>query len=761
MSQLSLNFAPLSITGDTSVVIGRQPFDVERLADLRAEFVDSHVFHRSGVDDTIIDIPIVDGSVPLGNVSEEIDLLKERRLWQTLFSASLLRTFGGIRDILSDRPVSVVGPVGRGYLLHPELPEWIQRRTLLRLDTRTIHADGRSTLGVICETRLKSFIAAPCSVLLEHEIPLLGRYVTIRQPAVDSRVMDRVRLVGRVAAVNGDILSLTDHAEGYETVKAGEAYLEPRREIMEDVVNRLLGRRARAVLDEAERHAASFHSGPGRRDQTADALKYLREKANLEAVPGAKFVVGELLSSRARSFPKSETIFPPTLLFDPSGTRKDTWKERGLKESGPFDQRTFSPKQLRIAVVCQARHEGQVDGFLAKFLDGMPNALTGAKKEARYGDGFLRRFHLDKPSVNFFTTAGSSAEDYLAASRAALSKSADEGFKWDLAIVQVEEEFKSSDGGDNPYYATKSVFLKRDVPVQSVRLETMAQPDGELVFSLNHLSLATYAKLGGTPWLLAAQQTVAHELVIGLGSHTESSSRIGAGKRYVGITTVFSSDGSYLLSDRTAVVPYEDYAAALYDTLKRAITTIRTQDNWRSSDKVRLVFHMFKPLKDIEAEAVERVVQDLKLQDVTFAFVHVAPDHPFIVFDHAQKGYGFRDPKKGVLGPSRGLHIKLGDRESLVVFSGASELKKPEDGMPRPCLLKLHRLSTFTDMTYIARQAFAFAGHSWRMMSPEPFPITIRYSDLISERLTGLAAVPGWDAEAVKFGQIGRTLWFL
>ena len=126
-----------------------------------------------------------------------------------------------------------------------------------------------------------------------------------------------------------------------------------------------------------------------------------------------------------------------------------------------------------------------------------------------------------------------------------------------------------------------------------------------------------------------------------------------------------------------------------------------------------------------------------------------------------QPGIGYRDPKKGVLGPSRGLHLKLGDKESLIVFSGASELKKPEDGMPRPCLLKLHRLSTFTDMTYLARQAFAFAGHSWRMLSPEPFPITIRYSDLIAERLAGLAAVPGWDAEAVKFGQIGRTFWFL
>jgi hypothetical protein len=672
VTQLSLNFAPLHLTGNLSIPVGRQAFNAERFADLKAEFFESHVFYRSGIDDTIIDIPISKDAAPLGNVQETIDLLKERRLWSILLSASLIRGFSGNRDISSDRPVSIVGPINRGYFLHPDLPEWVQRRTLLCFDTRTIYLDGKSTIGVVCEARLKSFLSAPCSVLIEHGIPIHGRYVSVLQPVTDPRILPRLRLIGKVGGIEGDLLRLVDHADGHETVSARDAFLEPRREIMEDCVHRLLGRHARTVLDEAERQAAAFHSGPGRSSQITDALRYLREKANLEAAPGTTFRIGDLLSSRNRTFPKTENVPQPTLLFDPSGTRKDTWKERGLKESGPFDQRTFSPKQLKIAVVCQSRHEGRVDAFLAKFLDGMPHAVTGAKKEARYGDGFLRRFQLDKPSVSYFTAAGSSAEDYLLASRAALSKSADEGFKWDLAIVQVEEEFKASDGGDNPYYATKSVFLKRDVPVQSIRLETMAQPDAELVFSLNHLSLATYAKIGGTPWLLAAQQTVAHELVIGLGSHTESKSRIGAGKRYVGITTVFSSDGSYLLSDRTAVVPFEDYAAALYDTLKRAINTIRIQDNWRSSDKVRLVFHMFKPLKDMEAKAVESVVKDLQLQDVTFAFVHIAPDHPFIAFDHDQKGIGYRDPKKGVLAPSRGLHIKLGDRESLVVFSGVN-----------------------------------------------------------------------------------------
>lgn len=761
MTNITINFAPISIRGAPKVLVGRQIYDRDRLRELRREFATTHVLMRRREGNVIVDVPVVHGQVPLGNLTEELDLSQEHWLWPALFEAALLRAFAGVRELLPGQGVTVLGSTNRGLLLHDRLPTSIERRHLLHFDTRSIYKGGKRAIGVVCEPGLKNLIRASCADLIAIGVPVIGHYVQSEEPATDPRLLPRRSLAGRVTAINDSMLVLDDHAVGYETLQADRAFLEPRAEIVDACVRRVLGDEAAGVLANAERAAAHLNSGPGRKEKIDEALGYLRDKAELEAVPGARFVIAPVLNSDHEGFPVRETIAKPVLVFDPSGTRKDDWSERGLKKHGPYDQRVFSPKRLRIAVICQARHEGQVDAFLAKFLEGMPDALSGRNAVARYGDGFIRRFALQKPEVTFFIASTASTADYLQASRLALSAASDGGFKWDLALVQVEEDFKGIDNDSNPYFTTKSILLKRDVPVQSVRLETMAQADSQLVFSLNHMSLATYAKLGGIPWLLASQQTVAHELVIGLGSHTAASSRIGAHKRYVGITTVFSSDGSYLLSDRTAVVPFEDYASALYETLKRSISTVRKQDNWRSTDKVRLVFHVFKPLKDTEAEAIERTVRDLALDNVTFAFLHIATNHPFLIFDHTQPGVGFSHPKKGVLGPTRGLHLKLGDYESLVVFSGASELKLADHGMPRPCLLKLHRLSTFTDMTYLARQAFQFSGHSWRMLAPEPYPITIRYSDLIAERLTGLSAVEGWDSEAVHFGSIGRTLWFL
>ncbi|NKM99771.1 argonaute/piwi family protein [Rhizobium leguminosarum] len=763
MPNLMINFAPLNVTGNTKVEIGRQPFDSDRLRDLRREFSETHVFRRDGKTDAIVDIPIVDGSSPLGNIREHVDLCHEHRLWPELFRASLLRTFSGRRLILSAYPVSIVGSASQGILRHPELPEWLEKRSMLRFDTRRLDLDGRSVIGVICESRLKSFINVTCDVLLDAGVPLVGRYVQLQEAPSDVRLLPRRRIVGRVCAIDGNILALEDHIEGFDRVPASDVYLEPRTENVDDCVLKLLGSRAASVLSVTAANAEAFNSGPGRKIRIEEALTFLRDRANLSPIPGASFKIGDLIRSKEQLFPTTEFLEKPVLVFDPSGTRKSDWPERSLRDDGPYDQRTFTSKRPRIAVVCQARLEGQVDTFIAKFLDGMPDVKTGPRDRqiARYGDGFLRRFALDKATVGFFLAAGSSADAYVAASRRALEKANDEGFKWDLAIVQVEEGFKSIEDGSNPYYATKSIFLKRDIPVQSVRLETMSQAGSELVFSMNHMSLATYAKLGGVPWLLASRQTTAHELVIGLGSHTTTTGRTGPQQRYVGITTVFSSDGSYLLSDRTGVVPYERYADELYETLKRTVETVRKQDNWRVTDKVRLVFHMFKPLKDLEVETIERTVKDLELDDVTFAFLHIAPDHPLLIFDEDQPGVGYGNKKRGILGPSRGQHVRLSDVESLLVFSGASELKQAGDGMPRPALLKLHRRSTFKDMTYLARQAFEFSGHSWRMLAPEPYPITIRYSDLIAERLAGLSSVPGWDDEAIKFGNIGRRLWFL
>ena len=92
-------------------------------------------------------------------------------------------------------------------------------------------------------------------------------------------------------------------------------------------------------------------------------------------------------------------------------------------------------------------------------------------------------------------------------------------------------------------------------------------------------------------------------LLVGLGSASISDSRLGARKRYVGVTTLFTNEGRYLLGNMSNAVPFEEYGTAVVEMLAGAIDRARADMNWQKGDGVRLIFHSFKPLKDKEAEA--------------------------------------------------------------------------------------------------------------------------------------------------------------
>jgi hypothetical protein len=87
-------------------------------------------------------------------------------------------------------------------------------------------------------------------------------------------------------------------------------------------------------------------------------------------------------------------------------------------------------------------------------------------------------------------------------------------------------------------------------------------------------------------------------------------------------------------------------------------------------------------------------------------------------------------------------------------------MKLPLQGAPRPLLLKLHRESTFTDLDYLAGQAFRFTALSWRRFYPSSKPVTILYSDLIAGLLGQLRHVSNWNADMIST-KLRHSRWFL
>src|SRR5690606_2767414 len=109
----------------------------------------------------------------------------------------------------------------------------------------------------------------------------------------------------------------------------------------------------------------------------------------------------------------------------------------------------------------------------------------------------------------------------------------------------------------------------------------------------------------------ATPKLTTHELVVGIGSTEVSRDRLGEKKRYVGITTVFQGDGRYLVWGLTREVEFEDYAKALLENLRTTIRYVQQHNGWEEGDKVRLVCHVYKRLKDSEVDAVKALVHSL------------------------------------------------------------------------------------------------------------------------------------------------------
>ena len=476
----------------------------------------------------------------------------------------------------------------------------------------------------------------------------------------------------------------------------------------------------------------------------------------LSLVEGIPFTVGDFLNDNAAAgkFLKVNSAEKPGFVFAPGATKIKEWNDLGLQQYGPFSRETFSPNKPRICVVFQSNKKGLVEQILHKFLHGIPPVAYGKNGKTFEFTGLINKFRLQDCEIDFFAADDDSMAAYNKAIGAALQSSGSRSY--DLALVQIDDSFRARSAYNNPYLAAKARFIGQQIPVQEFTLENLGQPDARIVWSLNNMALATYAKLGGVPWLLTADTTIAHEVVFGIGSAMIHTSRMGSKERMIGITTVFTGDGRYYVNNVSSAVASVDYAETLLASLRTTMERVKNDFAWRPRDTVRLIFHAFKTFKDAEADAVKQVMAELGDFNVEYAFVHVAPNSPYLLFDTNQRGvFG-----KGVFAPDRTKYLQISEHVALACLTGAQELKKQSDGIPQPVQLILHRDSTFKDMAYLAKQVIKFGAHSWRSYQPAPMPVSVYYSQLMAQMLSQLSGVPNWNADAI-YNKIGTTRWFL
>jgi len=772
-----LNITPVALSND-DVVIGRLPYEEEvAYRKLRETHLHTHAFRYDSRTNEILNITLVPDAEPLGfraksKVAENLLLIAS-----AIQRSILIWLIPEIKMINAGKRLSFWGRAPESLLLAQALKthglepiKGVEVHIRYDIDCRLFwNARDEPYLGVVLDIASSNEISIPVSELIDKGLSIVGKYICRREEVAETEyTLPRLKTIGAVSSSDSNRLLLVDF-DGDPDINASEVILEPRTENLKDVLRLIHPRRTDQIWEslEATRRELNTANGKLRRIQTV--LSGLRRHP-ITMGDGLSVNLGDLLTEGSGAFPRLVSTARPHFLVGPQGRNSVNVPDYGISSNGPYMYLQHSPTSIVIAVVCEARNRGRMEQFINMLINGFPEdewRTQNSRYQNPYIGGLLGKYRLERVRVVYQESAGATSAAYKSAADQLLKRITETPH---LAIVQTRKSYKTLRGDANPYFTSKAVFMSVGVPVQAICIENIEALKSQLPYILNQIALASYAKLDGIPWIISTPHAMTHEVVVGLGySEIHSSGRLGSATRYVGITTLFSGNGRYLVWGLTNEVEYEHYAEALLESLRTTVEYVKSDTGWQQGDRVRLVCHCYKRLRNSQVDAVKALARELSDNSFTveFAFLDVSWVHPYHIFDPSQPGKDYWSPEakrrlvKGIGVPERGLCYQLDKHRGLLHVIGPNEIKTGDQGVPQPLLIELHPDSDFMDMTYLLRQIYHFTFMSWQSFFPASEPITIKYSRMIAQLLGNLKLVTGWDSRPVLLGSLRGRRWFL
>ncbi|PVX97665.1 argonaute/piwi family protein [Paraburkholderia unamae] len=750
-----LNHLPISFSSQAFSGYLIPYTDADQLRALRRELRSTHFCLRVG--DQIAQFPYPAVGKSKGT-PRTFDITEDHAIANALARNALLRSFfNNSRQISGLRPVRFVNTT-KNLLSGPEsdtfsvLPEY-------SFDVRPLAPqDGALINGVVINFGARLLVRPTAAALHKRGASLVGLYLLAGDETDDPYILpmfDR-KLAGRVVRVEDGYAFLDDCR--VDRIALDAAWVEPSTATFERLGGQLLGNRYKAFQHELQTCISKISGAEQQLARLKKMFEFKDIQGELVACNGLTIQLdGHLTEVQPGMGVGMSRRFPaPQCSLRPGGSITVPWPvDPQIESNGPFDCDSFERKRVTIGFIFPAEHSGHVEQFGATLRDGMPS--NG--KPQPFSQGLLRKFRLQSVDLAWTPVKSAGSSSRASTYKEAALETARRGV--DVAIVVITENDKGLHGADSPYYVAKAALMSQGIPVQMVRIETILQPPGSLAFTLTNIAVALYAKLGGIPWTLALQQKMVHEVIVGIGSARVGFDRLSERERLVGITTVFSGDGNYLLGNATAEVEAVRYQEALLASLEASLAELRRRFGWQKGDRLRIVFHQsFKRYKDSEAAAVSDLVKRLSDFQVEYAFVQVSDEHDWKLFDPTSEGVAAGRKVKGVAVPDRGQIVPLGPYAALVTLTGPRQLKSDAQGCPRPVLVAIHRDSTFQSLDYIAKQVFDLSFMSWRTVMPSSRPVSISYPNFVVQLLGNLRQVPNWNPDILTT-RLRESRWFL
>lgn len=619
-------------------------------------------------------------------------------------------------------------------------------------------------LGIIVWAEHRTKLDVSIADLIESGIDCSNLYVKFKaadNTSVELQEFDGL-LIGCVERVQDDVVTLRDTRDPkVKQVDASCCFLEPNRRMLDFYLQNKYRTSYNSIRNQVQSAFNEFISPQSKLELIESFAENSLSGVQLSGDRPSLAIADQLRATFQRNYPlrddsqqfRIDYLLEPSLSFDPESAKTDSSAARGLRQHGPYTSSILKDKEMKILVISPDIWKGHVQQFITQFENGV-------KGYERNYPGFQKEFHIKSLQIEeryFSLTGNAPKDDYYNFCIRLVEESTD----WDLCFVVIKEDYKKLGNLNDPYTICKHLLLVHGIVSQDIRIESLRQPEDQLRWTLHNLALASYAKLGGIPYVLKTRQAQQQELIFGIGHSTAWPSRLSPVKNYIGFTTVFRSDGDYILNTCTPWVDFNNYQPHLEELIIDTVKEVAQIEGIKEGEPIRLIFHIYKRVGHKEVNAVNNAIGKLPQYQIEAALVHINDTHLFRIFDKLNPG---KSNWKGQIDaltsyiPPRGLVVEIGPRERLINFIGPNQYKK--HGAPMPLRITLDKSSDFKDVDYIAQQIYEFAFVSWRGFNPKNEPVTTFYSQLVANLNGRLREIPGWNEVVVKT-RLGRKLWFI
>ncbi len=307
------------------------------------------------------------------------------------------------------------------------------------------------------------------------------------------------------------------------------------------------------------------------------------------------------------------------------------------------------------------------------------------------------------------------------------------------------------------YYKVKESFLKLGIPTQCIDVVKMRETIDKdsrsqfknFVYTLQNMSVAICAKIGGAPWLL--DEAEQRELIIGIGAFKSEQDQ------YLGAAFLFNNKGVFNKYNYFQKSELRELVGAIKDAII-SYTSVNDKPS-------RLIIHYYKKLSlRHEFVLIESMLNSLELDIPVYVITINKTESEDVVLFDAESRYYNKNVIYDSLMPISGRYVNLGRVREGQRFLLCSNTRyddnnfKPTDGFPFPVKLTIICPNRKGDIDgnvvrQLIEQVYQFSRIYWKSVKQQGLPVTIKYPEMIAE------IMPRFD-DPTTFSD-NRSLWFL